>query len=481
MKRRVPALAILAVALCGSYALLDTYDLTPGILTNAPKSHIAGNVRADRALADTSSTGAYPSDVTAPKASEVQQAIGQFVKDEATIGGAVSALVLDGITGQPIAAEAADVPRTPASVTKMATATAALDILGANTTLPTRAALCGDTLYLIGGGDTMLAAGKGDPHAVNGHAGLADLAQKVAAALKQSRDQSAAASGKPAESSGTAQASVKAPTKVVVDSSLFAAPLYASQVVKDDFASSAMQARPLAVDQSRQGGGEYDYHADPDLEALSLFAKDLADQGVKVSAAGRAQTPEGAVQLGRVESATIRQIVAEMMTVSNNVSAETLGHLIAIAQKKPATFEGAGQATTDYLQSIGCMRPGVELHDSSGLSTTNKLTASAIGCLLQRAATCSTKEGCNSDAFTQGLAIGGYTGTLANRYSGSLVGNVRGKTGTLPQSAGLSGFVTTARGYPLMFVAMADGFRRGSGWAAHRGIDTFVTSLGTLK
>ena len=62
------------------------------------------------------------------------------------------------------------------------TAVAAMAGPGGDTTLPTTVVLDGDAhLVLVGGGDMMLAAGAGDPDAVNGRAGLGDLADQVAA------------------------------------------------------------------------------------------------------------------------------------------------------------------------------------------------------------------------------------------------------------------------------------------------------------
>src|SRR5918997_1551013 len=59
---------------------------------------------------------------------------------------------------------------------------AAVTSPGGDVTLPTTAVLDGDSrVVLVGGGDMMLAAGAGNPDAVNGRAGLGDLGDQVAA------------------------------------------------------------------------------------------------------------------------------------------------------------------------------------------------------------------------------------------------------------------------------------------------------------
>lgn len=58
-----------------------------------------------------------------------------------------------------------------------------------------------------------------------------------------------------------------------------------------------------------------------------------------------------------------------------------------------------------------------------------------------------------SSAFYDSLPKGGQEGTLQYRFQGSApaANNVRAKTGTLSNTSGLSGYVTSESGTPLAF------------------------------
>ena len=105
------------------------------------------------------------------------------------LGTHVGASVVDGGTGEVLLAQGDAVPYEPASVAKLLTAAAALgDLRPGRHDHDLRGRWCRatDEVYLVGGGDLLLGAGAGDPAAVVGRAGLADLADQVAAALTAS-------------------------------------------------------------------------------------------------------------------------------------------------------------------------------------------------------------------------------------------------------------------------------------------------------
>ncbi|MCX6431656.1 MAG: D-alanyl-D-alanine carboxypeptidase, partial [Actinobacteria bacterium] len=124
-----------------------------------------------------------PIDVTSasgpsPTPDGVQAEIGRMARRGLFDG---SIIVVDPTTKTVLLDQTADRPRIPASVTKLATSTAALTVLGPQTRLPTIVYREGDTIYLVGGGDpTLVRTGGGNPLA-GGSASMRDLAEATAA------------------------------------------------------------------------------------------------------------------------------------------------------------------------------------------------------------------------------------------------------------------------------------------------------------
>ena len=76
--------------------------------------------------------------------------------------GSASIVVVDPSTGSVLFDRRPGRPRTPASTTKLATAAAALEVLGPDTRIATTVHRLADTVFLVGGGDpTLVRAGGG--------------------------------------------------------------------------------------------------------------------------------------------------------------------------------------------------------------------------------------------------------------------------------------------------------------------------------
>ena len=102
------------------------------------------------------------------------------------------------------------------------------------------------------------------------------------------------------------------------------------------------------------------------------------------------------------------------------------------------------------------------MSDGSGLSTHNRISPAALAKVLSIAA---ARGHDDYRAVLTGLPIGGFSGTLANRYrSGSVAeaaGDVRAKTGTLNGVSTLAGIAYDADGRLLVYAFMASRFRSG--------------------
>ncbi|MGV9182159.1 D-alanyl-D-alanine carboxypeptidase/D-alanyl-D-alanine endopeptidase [Arcanobacterium canis] len=446
MKSRV-LISVCALVL-GGYAMADAWDVVPGILTVAPAQIPAAPYPTPSApppMSVDSRFGQAP-----PSSAKVEKAIEKFVQHERFSGNA-SIAVADPLTGQTIAEYHPTQPTTPASNMKLVTALTALNVLGPQRTLSTTTALAGNTVYLVGGGDTLLSEGSGDAYATEGRASIEQLARNTAVELKKS---------------GTRK------VNIAVDSSLFEGAPYHHDLDEGDHVY-VMELQPIAIDEGRVNGK---YAPHPDLRAAQVFARALAKAGIEGGEPQRATAPSNARVLASVESAPVRDLVELMLKQSDNTIAEALGRLVAKEKGQPATFEGAATAAKEYLRELGCDVTGAVFSSSSGLSTTDRLTARLQSQILLK-----VWDRPSASSIGSGLPISALDGTLRKRMIGTdLAGIVRAKTGTLITANSLSGYMQTAKGQPLVFSVLIDNIKEGASPGMRSVIDSFLADLYAL-
>ncbi|GAA1651988.1 D-alanyl-D-alanine carboxypeptidase/D-alanyl-D-alanine endopeptidase [Georgenia ruanii] len=450
MARRTLVAALVAVLALGGYGVADAADVVPGPLTTGP-APAAPAPYPGIALPAGALTEAVPGpDVDAPvPTAAALEALAADLRATPGLGG-LGLVVADAVTGTVLLDDDGAVARTPASSLKILTAAAALDALGTTRTLETRAVLDGDTVVLVGGGDVLLAAGAGDPDAVVGHAGLADLARQAAAALA---------------AQGVRRVAVG------LDDTLFSGPLHAPGVSGIDL-DYVMPIQPLAVDTGRTGAG---YSADPAMDAAGAFAAALTDAGVTVTGeVRRTRAPGGAAPLAAVASAPSGQVVRQMLKTSDNTLAEVLGRLVAVERGATADFEGATAAVLAQLGELGVDTTGVRLTDVSGLGAANRVTATA---LVDTLLTALEPARTALHALVPSLPVAHLDGTLDDRLPGEAAGRVRAKTGTLLAASSLSGTVVTADGRLLVFSVLTDGLSEGGTLQGRQAIDAWAERL----
>lgn len=453
MKKMTRTAIAAAMLLSGGYVVADAYDLTPGFLTvrdREPDPQPYPTV--SRAITGPPRLPAWNAKAPQPDSATVGKAVTSFASDP-RITGHVSVKVVDAATGKTIAEHEPDAARTPASNMKIVTAAVALRVLGPATTLPTTARLQGGTMYLVGGGDTLLAAGAGTPSAVKGRAGLDDLAEQAAA---------------------KARAAGVTNVQLAVDSTLFQGPVRQPEVSGAN-TGFIMEMRPLAVMQSRNQAGAYT--PNPDLSAGQAFAAALSKRGIAVTAVNRASSPApaSAKEIGKVQSAPVRDLVDFALTESDNTTADALGHLVAAKSGEKPTFDGAGRATVAELKRMGLDTKGVVVADNSGLSASNRLNAALLTEILKQAGSC---DKCRLAALASGLPVGALTGTLDDRLNGTVAaGRVRAKTGTLADATSLSGYVQTSKGRLLVFSILVGDLKEGTLAQGKAAVDSFAASL----
>lgn len=371
---------------------------------------------------------------TAPSAAGVRAQIGRLARSDALRRSGV--IVVDPGSGQIVFDKQGSRALTPASTVKILTAAAALEALGPNTRLITRTAKQGTTVYLIGGGDATLPRALKTDSSPQGPASLRRLARDTATKL------------------GTRNR-----VDIVFDDSLFTGRLLGPGWPKGfPAAGVAAPVTALMIDQGRRSPASRARVNDPSEKAAQVFATLLEKRGVQVGRISRGIAPAGASEVSRVESATVTEIVKQMLTESDNDVAESLGHLVGKEVLGDGSFAGGARAMTQLLAQAGIDTASVDLADASGLSGRNKVAPVAIADVLD-----DVVLGERWAPIAQGLAVAGVTGTLADRFTTKATsagrGVVRAKTGTLTGVGSLAGTVVGDDGRPLVFVVIANNVR----------------------
>ena len=339
----------------------------------------------------------------------------------------------------------------PASTNKLVTSVAALAALGPDRQIATRVIGPAASQVGAGGPAQITLVGGGDPSLTG--AVLDSLAAQAARALQKT--------------------GVKSVT-LGYDTSLFAGPALNPTWSVGYTDGNVAPVTSLMVDEGRSRPADdlSPRVADPAGQAAAAFATDLAAHGVQVAGKPVAAAPAGAgtgtanqiggaVDLARVLSPRLGDLVEHMLTVSDNDYAEALLRQVAIADDKPASFAGGVAAVRDVLsaKAVGLDLTGLNVVDGSGLSRQDRITPATLVRVLSLAAATAHPD---LRATLTGLPVAGFTGTLAenNRFgvplSSSAAGLVRAKTGSLAGVATLAGIVRDNDGRLLVFAFMAD-------------------------
>ncbi|GAB2944007.1 MULTISPECIES: D-alanyl-D-alanine carboxypeptidase/D-alanyl-D-alanine endopeptidase [unclassified Streptomyces] len=360
------------------------------------------------------------------------------------LGDEVAASVVDTATGEQLYGRGATTPMTPASTIKIATATAALSVLGPDHRIATTAVLSPDsrTLTLVGGGDPTLS-----------RAALRAMAADTADALREEDRDS---------------------VRLRYDVSRYAGPVLHPIGPNENLAP----VTALMVDEGRADDtdrGPAPRTDDPAGDAARTFAAALRKAGVEVTGApGEARAADEARTVATHRSAPLSALVERTLTNSDNDLAEALARQTAIAKGESASFAGARRAVTNELKKLELPVAGARFADGSGLDREDRVTPALLTALLARVA---DPDRPGLRPVLTGLPVAGFSGTLGGRYAPDADGTglIRAKTGTLRGVNSLAGTVVDRRGRLLAFAFLASGSRHAA--EAEPALDALATAL----
>ena len=350
------------------------------------------------------------------------------------------------VDGRPVSSWNGDLPVIPASANKLLIAGAATEILGSDHRFTTSVAspapvdgvVEGD-LYLVGGGDPLLVA---TDFPTDDEAGgpapttlLDALADDVVAAGITSIRGSIVGDGTRYDNE-------------------FANPTWGNDVAYVD----AGPIGGLLVNDG-QTVGRSGRQREPSDAAAREFSRLLRDRGVSISNGwDSGEVEPGTPVIATVESQPLSAIVADMLTFSDNDTAEMLLKEIGVVAADEGTTEAGLRVLDLTVRSWGAPMEGVVLTDASGLSTDNRLTCDTLIGVLDHLEPGPTVDG---------LPVAGRSGTLIDEFLGTPVeGALRAKTGTLsnppddadpPEVKALAGYLDAPNGDVLEFALVLNG------------------------
>ena len=215
--------------------------------------------------------------------------------------------------------------------------------------------------------------------------------------------------------------------------------------------------------------GEEQRGNNPNSAAAREFTRLLRDRGVVVDGEAGvglvADLADSPMELASIQSVPLAEVVEEMLTNSDNNTAELLVKEIGL--DVAGNGDGAGEGTREaglaammeQLQEWEIDTTNIALSDGSGLSLDNRLTCDALVAVLQRTGP--------TDTIGAALPVASETGTLADVFTEHPVaGRLLGKTGTLnnppfnqdpPAVKALAGYLPVEGGGAVEFALILNG------------------------
>ncbi|MDR2155630.1 MAG: D-alanyl-D-alanine carboxypeptidase/D-alanyl-D-alanine-endopeptidase [Burkholderiaceae bacterium] len=147
-------------------------------------------------------------------------------------------------------------------------------------------------------------------------------------------------------------------------------------------------------------------------------------------------------------------IIDDINKFSNNVMAQQLFLTLSVGEQRRGSFAGSRQVLERWWRErIGSRAAAPEIENGSGLSRTERISAAALAALLLQAA-----AGPHAGEFEQSLPIAGVDGAIRNLAvrspNSEAIGNARLKTGTLRDVAAIAGYAWGRSGKKYVVVGL---------------------------
>jgi D-alanyl-D-alanine carboxypeptidase/D-alanyl-D-alanine-endopeptidase (penicillin-binding protein 4) len=183
---------------------------------------------------------------------------------------------------------------------------------------------------------------------------------------------------------------------------------------------------------------------DPTAYVYSMFATYYREAGGLFAGGWRSGlAPKGKTPFATLESSPLYVVVRDVNKLSNNVMARQVFLTLATAHDAaPATTAGANAVVRRWLASHKLKMPELVLDNGSGLSRVERISAGSLVRLLLAADASPVRE-----EFASSLAVAAMDGTVERRFQNfNVAGQALLKTGTLEGARAIAGYVIDAEG-----------------------------------
>jgi serine-type D-Ala-D-Ala carboxypeptidase/endopeptidase (penicillin-binding protein 4) len=372
---------------------------------------------------------------TASAATSLQRLHSQLTAALSGQGQQVGALVEDIPTGTVLYARVPTIARPPASVEKLYTTTAAINLLGPNARFPTEVAGTGrlghggvwhGNLYLRGGGDPTFGDGTWNREYADGYG---PNASQLVSQLRK--------------------AGIRRVTgHIFADETLFdrdrGGPATHNKADTPDYGG---EMSALVYDHGMSAR-----RMSPAVFAVHELALTMRSTGMRVRASPKTRrTPTTAVQLARVESPPLSVLLRLMDVPSDDLIADMLVKEMGAELLGEGTLNAGATEVSQSIASDYQLKPVI--HDGSGLDHADRSSPDDIVSLLRQI--WQTPTGLLLHAS---LPVVGEQGTVKDiGLKSPAQGRCVAKTGTLNNVTNLAGYCDTKAGNQLVFALMIDG------------------------
>jgi len=194
---------------------------------------------------------------------------------------------------------------------------------------------------------------------------------------------------------------------------------------------------------------------DPAVTAAETFKKILSSKGVLIDGIVKKETqPRQLVLLAEKSSPELSQLLVPLNQKSINLFAEQLLREIGRAQKNDPSLQPSIDALTEFWREKNICLDGFYPSDGSGLSRLCSLCPRTLVGILAY-----MYKGSNREIFFNSLPLAGASGTLEYSFRGTpLQNNLRAKTGSMKRVRSLAGVFTSRNGRKVIFAVILNNF-----------------------